>query len=1026
MKISINTNIINKSKTGWKTPWNTVDCSVAQLAEHVKQGHAFSYAYSDGARDSDNFLQADYLMVDIDFESELTSLTIQSALESEFVKNFAGLVYTTASHTDEQHHFRLIFPLENPITDAGTLKLATSGLIRKFGGDRACTDAARVSFGNTNAQTWIIGNHLPSDEVKTLLAQGNDLVAIQAAKIKNEYGRDRSGQTVRSNVKLSPNQLLSTASGGTVTLKHAQRMTKVHCPVHIDKNPSAFVTRGATGGVGVHCQACSCTYWADRTETAFDLGRFNNIIDSRVLPPITSLPPVRFANAVNSMFDMGIPDDPYTLTLNFLTNDLKEFSTRTCTPYLQKPDILLPGSILIRSPKGSGKTQLLQEIVATAKQENKSVLVVGHRTTLLQGLAQRLGIDCYIEDGVDLEDETDESPSPRKGRKQRRPSKYFAICADSVERRMNTAIMRYDIVIIDEAEQVLGHIFDSDTMRKDRVATFDKLRYFIRNAQFRYYLDADLNLPTLMFAKLIGSVHRDDVTTLIVNDPLPLAKEALLYQSRYHLISEMMSAVEQKKRVYICTNSRRDALTLTEAINHEFDGQRRVMTITSENSKTPEVAAFLRDIKNEYLNYDVLIASPSIGTGVDITFDENAEMVDAVFGIFHPQVNTHFDIDQQIYRVRHPKEVHVWISNERFHVETDVEMIKHDIVRFEQGMSHFGEIDDSTGIPSPRRDAPFVHIYSHILAYKRASMNNLRANWTKLREANGWTVKLIEKDKEAVKIAKSMDDSARDRQHDREVNLVLNAPKIGEHTAAVLRKLRESSTISPEEQAMIDRYYAEDFFCVDATYENVSLFDKGMLRDRFSRFESVLELSGAKPTYARSIDEGGALFNRAQAELIASLLSAAGIFSQTGARFDCEKTYAASDLKDFAEMCLDRKSEIEQILPGMTIRAKLMKNPTQQLGEFLRYIGLAHDKVETTRVNGNSPIYHYRLVRGSVDCLMSIRSAREAAMREKIQQIIDSGKFSENEMALALKKIEEKMTAKGLSSNTLPRKKKSK
>ncbi|WP_287497024.1 plasmid replication protein, CyRepA1 family [Pandoraea sp. CB10b_02] len=1026
MKISINKHIINKSKTGWNQPWNTVDCSVAQLADHVKQGYAFSYAYSDEVRDSDNFLQADYLMVDIDFESKLTSLTIQAALDSDFVKNFAGLVYTTASHTDEEHHFRLIFPLEEPIIDAAALKLATNGLIRKFGGDRACTDAARVSFGNTDAQTWIIGNHLPSDEVKTLLAPGNDLVAIRAAKIKNEYGRDRRGQTVRSNVKLSPNQLLSTASGGAIALKHARRMTKVHCPVHIDNNPSAFVVRSSIGGVGVRCHACSCTYWADRSETEFDLGRFDQIINARILPPITSLPPVQFANAVSSVFDMGIPDDPYTLTLNFLTNDLKEFSTRTCTPYLQKPDFLLPGSILIRSPKGSGKTQLLQEIVATAKNENKSVLVVGHRTTLLQGLAQRLGIDCYIEDGVDLEEESDESPTPRKGRKQRRPSAYFAICADSIDRRMNTEIMRYDIVIIDEAEQVLGHIFDSDTMRKDRVSTFDKLRYFIRNAKFRYYLDADLNLPTLMFAKLIGSVYPDDVTTLVVNDPMPLQQEVPLYQSRYQLISQMMAAVEQKKRVYICTNSRREALTLAEVINHEFDGQRRVMTITSDNSKTPEVAAFLRDIKNEYLKYDVLIASPSIGTGVDITFDENAEMVDAVFGIFHPQVNTHFDIDQQICRVRHPKEVHVWISNERFHVETDIEMIKHDIVQFEQGMSHFGKLDDSTGIMSPRHDEPFVHIYAHILAYKRASLNNLRANWTKLREANGWTVKLIEKDSEAIKIAKSIDDSARDRQHDREVNMVLNADKINEHTAAVLRKLRESSTISPEEQAMIDRYYAEDFFCEDITYENVSLFDKGALRDKFARFEGLLELSGEKPTYAKSINEQGTSFNRRQAELIASLLSAAGIYSQTGGRFDAGITYTSHNLKAFSEMCIDRKSEIEQILPGIRIRAKLMKNPMQQLGEFLKYIGLTHDRVETTRKNGERTIYHYRLDRESVERLMSIRSAREAAMRKKIQQIIDSENFSEDEMKLALKKIEEKRVAKGLSVNTLPSKKKRK
>ena len=44
----------------------------------------------------------------------------------------------------------------------------------------------------------------------------------------------------------------------------------------------------------------------------------------------------------------------------------------------------------------------------------------------------------------------------------------------------------------------------------------------------------------------------------------------------------------------------------------------------------------------------MLLGSPSIGTGIDITFPDGECRVDRVFGFFSPFVNTHTDIDQQL------------------------------------------------------------------------------------------------------------------------------------------------------------------------------------------------------------------------------------------------------------------------------------------------------------------------------------------------------------------------------------------
>ena len=64
-----------------------------------------------------------------------------------------------------------------------------------------------------------------------------------------------------------------------------------------------------------------------------------------------------------------------------------------------------------------------------------------------------------------------------------------------------------------------------------------------------------------------------------------------------------------------------------------------------------------------------------MGTGIDITFPENISHVDGVYGLFEAKINTHFDIDQQLSRVRHPKYVRVWISPETFNFETETDPI---------------------------------------------------------------------------------------------------------------------------------------------------------------------------------------------------------------------------------------------------------------------------------------------------------------------------------------------------------------
>ena len=63
----------------------------------------------------------------------------------------------------------------------------------------------------------------------------------------------------------------------------------------------------------------------------------------------------------------------------------------------------------------------------------KSILLIGHRVTLINEAARRLGLQSY-QDGE--------------------PTRYYAVCVNSLPfKRFD---FTYDVVIIDESEQVSG------------------------------------------------------------------------------------------------------------------------------------------------------------------------------------------------------------------------------------------------------------------------------------------------------------------------------------------------------------------------------------------------------------------------------------------------------------------------------------------------------------------------------------------------------------------------------------------
>lgn len=167
--------------------YHNEELTLADLLFAVKEGRAFCSRLKEeaqGRRKQEFFDVADLVAVDID-----EGMTLAQALSHDFIAKYAAAVYTSASHRKEKRsgsrtlspcdRFRIIFVLEEPITDAKFLYSLTRALAKFLGADPASTDPTRLFYGNTNAEITTIGGTLTKDAILAVIenATAKDQVA---------------------------------------------------------------------------------------------------------------------------------------------------------------------------------------------------------------------------------------------------------------------------------------------------------------------------------------------------------------------------------------------------------------------------------------------------------------------------------------------------------------------------------------------------------------------------------------------------------------------------------------------------------------------------------------------------------------------------------------------------------------------------------------------------------------------------------------------------------------------------------
>lgn len=945
-KVAVNTVIVNKIPRdqpelyeSLASGWTNASFTIAGFAAHIDQGHPFCPQHKH-RRLSRNFLAADFLGVDIDHGTRL-----DAALNDAFVKQYAALVYTTPSHTAEHNRFRIVFALNRTITNADEMRAALRGAIRRFGGDVACKDACRPFYGSKGSNPIILGNVLPDDELDTLIQMGRH-VRISDSDGDPDDKKTRATVTSQSDRKLKIDQMVFLPGGIEVALKGLSHATPIHCPMHSDFNPSAMVITNKDSKNGVFCARCGESFWPPSSP-----GWKPPPFDFNIVPNI-----VRELENQQDADHSGIDDDG-----NLVGPGGKAVAAQTYTSFARPflPNLPLEdGVTFVRSPKGSGKTTWLANVVTYCGANDLSVLLVGHRQTLIQSIANRLGLTCYFY---------------MEGGKQkfRQPEYYYAVCVDSIW-KLKPHLHKYDVVLIDEADQVLNHIATGDTLDGKRRHCYSVLAHYLDVAKSVVVCDADLGAITV--EAMFQAISPDTPHRFYLNDYRPDGQEIYLYDDDSHLVTEMIEAIRAGGRQYVATNSRHRAKVLKAAIEREFGDSVKLMLVTSEETGDEVVQHFINNIKEEILNYDVVIASPTLGTGVDITFNDAAQLIDNVFGFFVTKITTHFDMDQALARVRHPKAIKVWVMKRYYTFETNPDVIKAELLAC-RNMN-----DMIIGIKRdgmPELDERYLSIYAQVVSIQRASKNRLRDYFLKLRKQNGWHVAEVPTDTPKSNIGMALMDEAKVEVESERIKAICNAAPITLEEYDELASISRTRTISKLDQNSMRWYEITSFYREPISEDLVAEDDNGSYRRKvrlaqlyFTPDDVVIERERESSSELLVTDEKNLALKKG---MLRELLMAAGVADEHDTiKADVDVT--KESLVDFAKAYRSRRQSIEELF-GLSVRGDLEKKAVRTLNDVLALIGLNADG-HARKVNGQK-IMEYSISQVMLDRLHEIIHRRE-------------------------------------------------
>lgn len=297
------------------------------------------------------------------------------------------------------------------------------------------------------------------------------------------------------------------------------------------------------------------------------------------------------------------------------------------------------GLFSIRSPMGTAKSKIIEEIIEQASNMDMRVLICSNRISVAKDYAIKYNIKLYNRDKYNINDS-------------------IIVQYDSLYKYN---IRDFDLVIFDEFVSLLFHarnnISNSSLNIARFFACFNK-KLIIADAFLCGYENCLLTNKKEN-VHMISNEYRDNTELYEYLD-----FNAFVHSIRIHA---------QKHKITISSTS----ISVIKALKKFLTKfNLKVITLTSETPQVSKDLIYNEFTKNECTKWDVLIFSPTLTVGVSNMNDIDYH--------FHYDVSVSCDVIsslQMIKRTRKTKEIHYYIKNKINYVKTSFESIKDEYIQ---------------------------------------------------------------------------------------------------------------------------------------------------------------------------------------------------------------------------------------------------------------------------------------------------------------------------------------------------------
>ncbi|MCF3627490.1 hypothetical protein L2E65_22275 [Planktothrix agardhii 1801] len=250
----------------------------------------------------------------------------------------------------------------------------------------------------------------------------------------------------------------------------------------------------------------------------------------------------------------------------------------------------------------------------------------------------------------------------------------FGLCIDSLhplsQAKFDPSEWSDAIIILDEVEQIIWHLLNSSTCTDKRAVLcrmFTELMQTVLGSE-GLVIAQDADLSDYAIDYLIACAGFSINPQVYVNEYQHIQKRKVIVYNQSnpsHLITQLYKCAG-KAPIFIALDSQKvkgkfSCINLESQLQQTFPDL-RILRIDSETVADETHAAFgcMEDINERIKGYDIVIASPTICTGVSIDLLNHFQ---AIFAIFQGVINVK-DASQFLARVRDLNvPCHLWAAN---------------------------------------------------------------------------------------------------------------------------------------------------------------------------------------------------------------------------------------------------------------------------------------------------------------------------------------------------------------------------